>query len=340
MKTNLLTIIIFLLFPCTIFAQKTMTGADSARVVVDSMINFAQKKSIYRGQVNWKVLTDSVHKVSDKANSVKQVMPAVQLIYKLLGDFHGFVTYQKKYYKWRRKEAPLDSAKYKSMFTKMKGIPAIETRIFNENYGYLLLPANNPTHRGDSEKLCQQLQDSLTRLNPAKLKGLIIDLRTNSGGSMYPMILGLGNLLGEGKLGSFIDPVTKQEEAWGIRGNAIYSGKETELTSAVPLAFNTKLKIVVLIGPNTASSGEATAITFKGRKYTMFIGEDSEGYTTANDSFRIFDLNVFMATAVEADRNGNVYLDKVSPDQEIKGLDNFEDLTKDAKVIAALKWLK
>lgn len=340
MQTKIITLFIFLLFPSVIFAQKSMTGADSARVVVDSMMNYARKKSIYRDQVNWQVLTDSVHKISDKASSVKGVMPAVPLIYKLLGDFHGFVTYGNKYYKWRRKEAVLDSAKYKSIINKSKQVPRIETRIFDQHYGYLLLPANNPTHKGDNEKLAQELRDSLAKLNPAKLKGLIIDLRTNSGGNMYPMILGVSSLLGDGKFGSFIDPVSKQEEEWGIRGKSIYAGKETELTLPMSLALNTKLKVVVLIGINTASSGEATAITFKGRKNTRFIGEDTDGYTTANDSFRIFDLDVFMATAVEADRNGNVYFDKVSADQEIKGGDNFEDLAKDAKVIAALKWLK
>lgn len=317
-----------------------MTGADSARVVVDSMMNFAQKKSIYRDQVNWKILTDSVHKVSDKANSVKQVMPAVQLIYKLLGDFHGFAGDGKKTYKWWKKETPLDTAQYRSLLKKQKAKPGIETRIFDQQYGYLLLPANNPTHHGDNERLTQELQDSLAKLNPAKLKGLIIDLRTNDGGNMYSMILGVSSLLGDGKLGSFIDPVTKQEDAWGMRGKALYIGKDTASMLAVPLPINTKLKVVLLIGPNTASSGEATAITFKGRKNTRFIGEDTSGYTTANDSFRIFNLNVFMATSVEADRNGNIYLDKVSPDQEIKGLDNFEDLTRDAKVIAALRWLK
>lgn len=340
MKKNLLTLLLLFSMPCILFAQKTVSGADSARIVVDSIMNYAQSKSIYRARVNWETLRAAVYQKSAAAISVQEVMPAVELIYQLLGDFHGFTTRGKKYYKWRQKSPKPDTLLYQSVLRKIKKGPAVEIRSFDQKYGYLLIPENNPTHKGDNERLAQQLQDSLAKLNPSKLKGLIIDLRTNGGGSMYPMILGVANLLGDGQLGSFIDPVTRKKESWKISGKEIYAGDELICRLNTLAALNTKLKIVILTGINTASSGEATAISFKGRKNTWFIGENTGGYTTANDSFRIFDLNVFMATAVEADRNGVIYEKNLSPDQEILAGDNFEELTKDAKIIAALKWLK
>lgn len=340
MKKKLFSLLLVCTLPCLLFAQKTISGADSARIVVDSIMNYAQSKSIYRDRVNWESIRTTVYQKSAQASSVQEVMPAVELIYQLLGDFHGFTNRGRKYYKWRQKKPKPDTLLYRSTLRKMKKGPGVDIRIFDQKYGYLLIPENNPTHKGDNERLAQQLQDSLSKLNPSKLKGIIIDLRTNGGGNMYPMILGVANLLGDGQLGSFIDPVTRKKEFWEIRGKEIYAGDELMCRLNTLAALNTKLKIVVLTGMNTASSGEATAISFKGRKNTWFIGEKTGGYTTANDSFRIFDLNVFMATAVEADRNGVIYDKYVSPDQEILAGDNFEELTNDAKIITALKWLK
>jgi carboxyl-terminal processing protease len=339
MKKNLLIVSIIILFPFTLFAQQPLSGADSVRKVVDTLINYGKTKSIYRNKVNWQILEDSVRKQAAKAKTITEVMPAVALFYQLLGDFHGFTSYHKKIYKWRTKSIALDTLKYKSLIAKVKHTTQPESKILAKGYGYLLIPANNPTVAGADDVLAQQIQDSLSKLHLEKLKGLIIDLRANPGGDMYPMILGVGNLLGNGQLGSFIDPVTKEKEPWGIKGKAIFTGKDTVCRLKTIAPLNTQLKVVVLIGPYTASSGEATAISFIGRKNTFFIGEKTAGYTTANESFHIFDVNMFMAISVEADRNEKVYLENVTPNQEVIAGDNFENLTKDTKVVAALNWL-
>lgn len=339
-KSPYFSLLMLFLFPAISWAQTPVTGADSARVVIDSMLNFAKSKSLYRNRVDWQLVTDSVHHQLQGTHSIKEAMPAAQLLYRLLGDYHGFVIYRKKYYKWWTKNTAPDTIVHRNLIRKMKSKSQVETQVLNGRYGYILVPANNPTHRGDNDRLSQELSDSLTNLHPASLKGLIIDLRTNGGGDMYPMILGLSGVLGEGKLGAFADPVTGLTEEWGISGNFAYDGKDTVCRLNVAVKKFPKLKVVVLLSPNTASSGEATAISFRGRKNTRFIGEDSAGFTTANQSFSLFGLNIFMASSVESDRNGKAYLDRVSPDQEVKGLDNFDELQKDGKVIAALKWLR
>ncbi|RYE18547.1 MAG: hypothetical protein EOP42_30500, partial [Sphingobacteriaceae bacterium] len=317
MKKYLFALSLFALFPFSIFAQQKLSGADSARKVIDTMLNYAKQKSIYRNKVDWKILTDSVRKHSAKATSIKEAIQSVPLFYQLLGDFHGFVSYQKKTYKWRTKKITLDTVKYKSLLSKLKQMPKPETKLLEEGYGYLLIPTNNPTRHGETDRLAQEIQDSLSKLHPEKLTGLIIDLRSNPGGNMYPMILGVANLLGRGNLGSFIDPVTNEKTPWEIKGKAIFVGKDKVCQLKTPASPALELKVAVLIGPYTASSGEATAISFKGRKNTRLFGEKTAGYTTANQSFRIFDLDIFMATGAEADRNNVVYYELVSPDQEI-----------------------
>lgn len=338
-RISLLIIIVTL--PGLLFAQQQpLSGADSARLVIDSTLAYARQHSLYRGKVNWTTLTDSVKKHSTPARSIQEAMPSVALLYQLLGDFHGFAAYRGKYYKWRTVKNKLDTALYHNLLTKVKQQLVVESRLLQKHYGYLLIPANNPTHPGESDRLAQQIQDSLARLQPEKLKGLIIDLRANPGGSMYPMILGVANVLGNGQFGSFIDPVTGNKESWGITGKAIYGGTDTVCRLTRLGKSSPQLKVAILIGPQTASSGEATAITFKGRPNTLFIGEKTAGYTTANDSFQLFGVQVIMATSAEADRSGVPYYQNVQPDREVIAGDNFTNLSQDAKIAAALQWLK
>jgi carboxyl-terminal processing protease len=339
MKKYIIIALLVLAFPAISSAQHPLTGADSARIVIDSVLNYAHHHSIYRDKVNWAKLTATVKERSAQAKSVQDAMPTVSLIYELLGDFHGFAVYNRKYYRWKAPRTPLDTAVYRSLIAKMKQKHSVETRLLQKGYGYLLIPDNNPTHAHETDTLSQQIQDSLAKLQPEKLKGLIIDLRTNGGGNMYPMILGVANLLGNGQFGSFIDPVTKQKDAWGIKGKATYAGTDTVCRLQKLGKPATKLKVAVLIGPYTASSGEATAITFMGRKNTRLFGNKTAAYTTANESFQVFNINVITAVAVEADRNGKTYYGALNPDEEVTAADNFNNLKKDGKIAAALQWL-
>ena len=102
---------------------------------------------------------------------------------------------------------------------------------------------------------------------------------------MWPMIIGVGNLVSKGKLGYFIYPDASKNESWLVKDTSIYSDT-TKVCSVKALGkVNPKIKIVVLTSPYTASSGEATAITFKGQKNACIIGDTTAGYTTANESF-------------------------------------------------------
>ncbi|MBD1391751.1 S41 family peptidase [Mucilaginibacter glaciei] len=339
MKIKLLLLTFFI--PLFSFSQQSLTSADSARKVIDTALAYAKKSSIYRDKVDWKNLTDSVKIKSKDAANINAAMPAVALMYKMLGDFHGMALYQGKTYKWATTKVKADKEKYKELFAKFKrGNTQIETRVLENGYGYLLIPGNNPTRQGEIQLIAAQIQDSLTKLNPAKLKGVIIDLRLNTGGNMWPMILGVGNLVSAGKLGTFVYPVASMNESWSVKDTSIYSDANKVCSVKAFSKVNPKIKIVVLTSPYTASSGEATAITFKGQKNARIVGDVSAGYTIANEGFSCYGVQFIMATSVEADRTGKVYYENVPPDQEVIAGDNFNDFSKDAKIIAALRWMK
>lgn len=340
--TKLLTALLFITALSAGKARAQQT--DSVRRLIDTILTFSKNNSLYSSKVDWQVIADSVRFTAAKAATIKEALPAVKQLYRLLGDHHGFITYNNKYYGWRGNDKPLDKTVHAALIDKMKAGYQLKKELLKKRYGYLLIPDNNPTHHGDVNKIARQIRDSLAALDPEKLKGLIIDLRLNPGGDMFAMIGGLSNLFEPGKLGAFVYPENHKEEAWNISSingtDIVYSGTDTlcKVMRRGKALYN--LKVVVLIGPYTRSSGEALAIAFKGRGNTWFIGEDTGGYTTSNNSFQFTnEIGVFVATSVEADRNGHVYLDNVKPDEEITGGDDFDNLLQDQKVIAALKRL-
>lgn len=111
-------------------------------------------------------------------------------------------------------------------------------------------------------------------MNPAELKGLVIDLRVNPRGDMFAMLAGLTEVFEPGDLGAFVDQVNNTKERWGTNGYYAWSDRSIHARATVTHYFSKAgLKVVVLIRPETKSSGEAVAISFKGRPNTWFIGE-------------------------------------------------------------------
>jgi carboxyl-terminal processing protease len=341
MKLKPALFILFLTFPFFSFAQSP-SSADSARMVIDSALRYAKTNSFYKDKVIWAALTDSVKKYSKGAKNIEAAMPALKVMYKMLGDFHGRASYKDKSYKWVTSRAKADYTLYAGLLNRVRkeSPPQIHTRVLENGYGYIAIPSNNPTKDGETSVLVKQLQDSLTKLNPAKLKGIIVDLRANTGGNMYPMILGVGNLFNKSKLGTFVSPGGKGGDDWYIKGTALYIAKDKVLTVAPFGKVNPRIKIAVLVSPFTASSGEATAISFKGQKNAKVIGDNTAGYTTANESTYFLGVQILLATSIEADRTGHIYHEYVTPDVVVKAGDDLDDFSKDKKIIAAMKWLK
>lgn len=165
-----------------------------------------------------------------------------------------------------------------------------------------------------------------------------MDLRSNTGGDIYPMIAGIGPVLGEGVCGYFVVPASADSDVripWSYANGASYFSK-TELVSIGGVPYNLKEilpPVAVLIGPSTISAGEATAISFEGRKRTTFLGQPSAGMTTGNSTFVLSDGAILvLATALEADRTGRVYNGAISP--------NFlESAAGDSTINAAIRWI-
>ncbi|GAB5550789.1 MAG: hypothetical protein Sapg2KO_03800 [Saprospiraceae bacterium] len=80
-------------------------------------------------------------------------------------------------------------------------------------------------------------------------------------------------------------------------------------------------------------------LAFRGRKNVVVIGEESYGYTTANDLFDLpFENKAAITLSYATDRTAR-YTKTIVPDIEIVKEANFEDLTQDKNIIEAIKFI-
>jgi carboxyl-terminal processing protease len=145
-----------------------------------------------------------------------------------------------------------------------------------------------------------------------------VDLRGNGGGNMWPMIAGLGPVLGDGPAGVFVDPVGAQTE-WGYeRGSSTLDGTTQVAVSAPYRLRRQQPRVAVLSDNRIASSGEATLISFRGRPGARSFGTATCGLSTSNRGYALSDGAVLILTvAVMGDRHRNKYGDSIAPDEII-----------------------
>ena len=73
-----------------------------------------------------------------------------------------------------------------------------------DNIGYVVLPRCSAKDNDGLLLYAADVRRILTDLSSQNPKGWIIDLRGNTGGNMWPMLTGIGPILGDGAVGSFV----------------------------------------------------------------------------------------------------------------------------------------
>lgn len=313
---------------------------DSVRIFVDSALNIMQHRSVFSPPLNWETIRDSVHKLSARATSYAEAAPSIQFAFNLLQDKHGWLE--------------LNGVQYFNPFLKrdnsrineqtMKAIvrAPIKSAVLEKYFAYLAIPFTNGQTKEKMNRFAQQVQDSLCKVVSSSTRGLVIDLRLNGGGNVFPMIIGIVNVLGDGTYTESVNSLGEKE------GELVIKGQQITLldTIVVKLQKNcgdlTRLPLVVLTGPATGSSGEQLAIILSMRKNTILMGENTAGYTTGNNGFLLpgTDNGIVIGESFTRDKAGKIYMGEVTPSIPVPGGDNFIDLVKDKKIQAALQWLK
>ncbi len=307
--------------------------SPAARTYLTSALDVMQTYSFYRSKIDWSSLRASAFAAAEaaQAQTPASTYPAIRAALAALGDHHSFLQ-------------PPASA---SLALSLHPADSLDGEIVGGKYGYIRVPTYAPLNGGTSAQataFADTLQ-ALVRATDAKSPcGWVVDLRRNSGGNMWPMLAGVGPIVGEGdNVGAFVDAngnVTKWFYVAGASGTT--NGLTRQIAAAVDRApyvlRNANPPVAVLTDNRTASSGEAIAVAFRGRPSARSFGNATTGVPTANSAHQLSDgAVIWLMVALDMDRTGRQYVDPIPPDESIATTSG--PATDDNVVTAALAWL-
>lgn len=298
-----------LLAACEAAYHPTQVPGSQARMsaqalrYVDSALSLMQTYSLHKHQVDWPKFREETYLAADGAEVPAHTYPALnQALQKL--DEHSFFS-------------PPSTT-----ITPPRGLwPDMTARMLNDRIGYVLVQRYSGSQ---PDEHAQQYHDLIRGVDTGAVCGWVVDLRSNPGGNMWPMLAGIGPILGEGNPGAFIDadgvrtPWFYTNGASGIEEN----GRRQTLTR-VDRPYRLRRPdppVAVLTALETASAAEAVVIAFRGRPGARTFGTFTRGLPTANATYPMRDgARVVLTTAWEADRDGVVYRGRIEPDEIVIG---------------------
>ena len=186
---------------------------------------------------------------------------------------------------------------------------APETRMLEGGIAYVKLPAHSGEQVSDSlyaYSVLHFLQEN------SSAAGVVIDLRDNYGGNMYPMISAVSPLLPDGEILQFKGKkrTTPVMLDFVLRVVGIEAPEIRKFPEGTPVA--------ILTNDMTASSGEATLLCFRGLDNTRTFGSPTSGYASANRPFPLKNgYSLILTTGRDVARTGEVFCDDpIAPDVE------------------------
>lgn len=283
------------------------------------LLDTMEANSIHRKTIDWAAFRKEILEKASGAQSNAATYPAIQRALTRLNDEHSlFVTPAGQVYQ-ASGAAPCPAG------------PAA-TPPADSTLGYVRVPAFGEVSPPAMTAFAETIQNTISKADRPVLRGWIVDLRGNTGGNMWPMLAGVGPLLGDGVVGYFIDP-DGTEFPWSYEnGNALLNGSPLVATTFYRRVSRSGLKVAVLTDGATASSGEALAIAFRERPNTRSFGSATCGKSTANANFSFTDgSRLVLTVSVMADRTRKTYGKRVVPD--------VVDENPDSAFRRAVEWL-
>lgn len=318
MKQKLLHLIIPLTNILIVYA--ILSNRTTPLAYLDNALNLMEQNSVRKDQVNWDNIHTNAFKLAEGAEEIRDTYPAISDALRAIGDHHSFF---------------LTPEQVKQMQTYTVGdFPTPKGNILEEKIGYIFMTGFASFNPNEIDKYANALQQIIRTLDAQEPCGWIVDLRSNTGGNMWPMLAGIGPILGEGQVGAFIDADGNQTYWYYQNGQSLINDNSIvtilepyELISPAP-------PVAVLTSSQTASSGEAIVVAFRHRPNTRSFGQATMGLSTANSGFPLEDGAIIILTvATYLDRDGEIYGLAIRPD-EITPTINSKDVPQ-----AAIDWL-
>lgn len=296
-------------------------GIASNVAYLNAVVNIMEQNSYFRAAIDWPaVRQQALTSVQNGTSRPDAIVAALRV----LNDNHS-------YYLRPGSSSPL------TPFVRPECAANASSRLpfdWPSDIGFVAVGAFSGTAAAASV-FATSLQATIRDQDRPGNSGWVVDLRRNTGGNYSPMISGVGPILGEGLAGYFV----RSDEStipWGYENGALwqFSPAQRDVTVQVPYRLSVAARrVAVLTDSLTNSSGEATAVAFRGRPDTRTFGGQTCGRSSAIVGFPLGDGGTLgLVTSIDADRLGNKYGGVLLPDERIS-----DDLQLYARVVA---WIR
>ena len=280
----------------------------SAETYGKNALSTIDKNGIFAGNDEWKSTYNECLKMIENAKSYDDTYDAIRKALSVGGGKHSMLM-----------------TKSESQDTTESYDEVLPTVSLDGDIAIIKLPDFLGTAEA-GQKYAKVAEDFIHE-NRDKIKGVVLDLRGNTGGDMGPMATAVSSLLPDSELvyyhyRSYDVPVTLKN---GVVSNAGTGGKSLypEEKLNVPVA--------ILTDDMTASSGEALTLCFRGLENTRTFGAPTAGYTSVNMLYNMYDgAQMYLTVAFDKARTGEIF--KETPIEP--------DVATDSPLEAALEWLR
>ena len=298
-------------------AQPAGADPESARAYVGKLLDLVQTRSINKDALDWASVRSQVLAQAASAQNIADTYPAIELALRLLDDHES-------YYSARGGAliGPVPVGGCAAPSVPASGVPA--------SIGYVKVgPCDCQGIL--ATRYAESIQHTIMAADHPDLKGWIVDLRGNSGGNMWPMIAGVGPVLGEGRIG-YIIYYDREYEREYINGAALSLGEAFASVANPYTLLRQNPSVAVLTDGFVSSAGEAVTVFFKGRPSTRSFGTPTCGHHHLQEQLALSDgASLFLQTSQHADRTRQRYGGSIAPDELVA--DPQEAVTR------AIAWL-
>jgi len=306
------------------------SGQNRYRKTVQQAIGIAKAHSINTKRLDWPAIEKDIHRKAGGLCSEKDIYPVLQALVDRLEDRHSYVITAGGE-RWHKlsEEIRTDSEMVPppEQFKKLK-------------IAYVAVNPMSSAGKNRMDAYADDLFHAILSACQKDMTGWILDFRENTGGQLWPMLAGLSPLIDSDTAGCAVYPDGNGWQWWARRGKA---GVDVNIHHQIENAGGTtcmeKKPVAILIGPRTASSGEASVISFIGKENVCLIGERTRGLATVNQPYELANgAKLMLTTAYFGDRNSRIYPDGIEPDIVVPG-GNENRPDADIQLIAAMDWL-
>jgi carboxyl-terminal processing protease len=295
-------------------SPQLLVSSNSPKSYLNKAVNIMMVNSINKDSIDWVKFRSEVFKRGKDTKNIRETYPAIRFALRQLGGHHNTF--------WEPGELG-------KRLSEDQPVPEIKSEWIIGNIGYIQIPGFMGID-SRAQKFARQIQDKIKELDKNNIQFWIVDLTSNNGGTVMSMLCGIGPLLGEGVAGFLVTPENIYSKWAYSNGIAVYDDSKYQMKLADPYRLKNKIKkLAVIIGPKTASAGEALAVSFKGTKNSYFIGQPTSGCSTGTFGRKLSDGAVILfANSKFADRNKHIYGVPIQPDIYVPLMDGKKSADK------------